>query len=226
MKKGFTLAEVLITLSIVGIIAALTVPSIVSNYKNRVYISGVKKAVAELEHATKAIMNDEHVDDFYKTTAAAKNEVSIDGLTYSNGAEYFLNTYFKWQDDTRDKCVSGEYKTKAGVDAVTIASNDGTYCSKNTNGIAYCMRYNDDTDDTEPFMSVFFDINGKAAPNITGIDAFVVRINEDGSLEDTDTSEPVDDGPKKCFNSVGSDVRDHAAGCLKQLMDNNWVYPE
>ena len=32
-KKGFTLAEVLITLSIIGIIAMLTVPSIMKNYR-------------------------------------------------------------------------------------------------------------------------------------------------------------------------------------------------
>lgn len=32
-KQGFTLAEVLITLGIVGVVAALTIPTIVQNYK-------------------------------------------------------------------------------------------------------------------------------------------------------------------------------------------------
>ena len=35
MKKGFTLAEVLITLGIIGIIAAMTLPSIIGHYKKK-----------------------------------------------------------------------------------------------------------------------------------------------------------------------------------------------
>ena len=34
-KKGFTLAEVLITLGIIGVIAALTMPAVVGNYKKQ-----------------------------------------------------------------------------------------------------------------------------------------------------------------------------------------------
>lgn len=34
-KKGFTLAEVLITLGIIGVVAALTMPSIIANYQKR-----------------------------------------------------------------------------------------------------------------------------------------------------------------------------------------------
>jgi prepilin-type N-terminal cleavage/methylation domain-containing protein len=33
MKKGFTLAEVLITIAIIGIVAALTIPSVIINYQ-------------------------------------------------------------------------------------------------------------------------------------------------------------------------------------------------
>lgn len=34
-KKAFTLAEVLITLGIIGIVAALTMPSLIANYKKQ-----------------------------------------------------------------------------------------------------------------------------------------------------------------------------------------------
>ena len=43
MKKGFTLAEVLITLGIIGVVAALTMPMLIQNYKNRVYVNQLKK---------------------------------------------------------------------------------------------------------------------------------------------------------------------------------------
>ena len=35
-KKAFTLAEILITLSIIGIVAALTIPNLIQNYKRKV----------------------------------------------------------------------------------------------------------------------------------------------------------------------------------------------
>ncbi len=42
-QKGFTLAEVLITLGIIGIVAAMTLPSIVGNYKKKEIITRIKK---------------------------------------------------------------------------------------------------------------------------------------------------------------------------------------
>ena len=43
MKNGFTLAEVLITLGVIGIVAALTMPSLIANYQKQVTISKLKK---------------------------------------------------------------------------------------------------------------------------------------------------------------------------------------
>ncbi len=50
-KKGFTLAEVLITLAIIGTVAALTIPSIVRNYRDVQYKSAYKKAYAMLSQS-------------------------------------------------------------------------------------------------------------------------------------------------------------------------------
>ncbi len=35
-RKGFTLAEVLITLGIIGVVAAITIPSLITNYQKTV----------------------------------------------------------------------------------------------------------------------------------------------------------------------------------------------
>ena len=42
MKKAFTLAEVLITLGIIGVVAVLTVPNIISNYQEKVLDTKIK----------------------------------------------------------------------------------------------------------------------------------------------------------------------------------------
>lgn len=50
-KKAFTLAEVLITLGIIGVVAAMTLPSLVNKYKAKVYETGLKKSYANLQNA-------------------------------------------------------------------------------------------------------------------------------------------------------------------------------
>lgn len=46
MKKGFTLSEVLITLGIIGIVAAITLPTLITNYQKKTTATRVKKAYA------------------------------------------------------------------------------------------------------------------------------------------------------------------------------------
>ena len=52
MKKGFTLAEVLITLGIIGVVAALTMPTVLSNYRKSQVVNGLKKNLALFSQAT------------------------------------------------------------------------------------------------------------------------------------------------------------------------------
>ncbi len=52
MKKcGFTLAEVLITLGIIGIVAAITIPALINSYQKHVLFNQFKKAYANLSEA-------------------------------------------------------------------------------------------------------------------------------------------------------------------------------
>lgn len=50
-KKGFTLAEVLITLGIIGIVAAMTLPTLIGKYQEKVTMTKVKKAYSIINQA-------------------------------------------------------------------------------------------------------------------------------------------------------------------------------
>ena len=54
-KIAFTLAEVLITLGIIGVVAALTLPTLISNYKKQTYVTGLQKAYSVLNNMTKPL---------------------------------------------------------------------------------------------------------------------------------------------------------------------------
>ena len=49
-KKAFTLAEVLITLGIIGVVAAMTMPNLIANYKNKVLINQAKNSFSTLSN--------------------------------------------------------------------------------------------------------------------------------------------------------------------------------
>lgn len=66
-KLAFTLAEVLITLGIIGVVAALTIPTLVSNYQNRAWNTASTVFERELEESLK-VMNTQQVLAGYKTT--------------------------------------------------------------------------------------------------------------------------------------------------------------
>ena len=53
MKSGFTLAEVLITLGIIGVVAAIVMPSVMTNYTYKTVGVKLSKFMSQLEGATR-----------------------------------------------------------------------------------------------------------------------------------------------------------------------------
>ncbi|MDO5437600.1 MAG: type II secretion system protein [bacterium] len=51
VNKAFTLAEVLITLAIIGVVAAISIPSVISNSQQQEFKTGLRKAVSVLNSA-------------------------------------------------------------------------------------------------------------------------------------------------------------------------------
>ena len=53
MKKGFTLAEVLITLGVIGVVAAMTIPTLIANHKKKVVVTKMEKFYSSMNQAIK-----------------------------------------------------------------------------------------------------------------------------------------------------------------------------
>ncbi len=67
MRKGFTMAEVLITLAIIGVVAALTIPNVIKNYQKQALVSALKVDYKELNDGFRMMMANDGVSDFGDT---------------------------------------------------------------------------------------------------------------------------------------------------------------
>uniref|UniRef100_UPI0040269FDB prepilin-type N-terminal cleavage/methylation domain-containing protein n=1 Tax=Candidatus Stercorousia sp. TaxID=3048886 RepID=UPI0040269FDB len=56
--KAFTLAEVLVTLGIIGVVSAMTVPTLMQNYQKKSYVTQLHKVYNELHHSIVQLMTD------------------------------------------------------------------------------------------------------------------------------------------------------------------------
>lgn len=71
-RSGFTLAEVLITLVIIGVIAAMTIPTLMNNTNSQEYRTGIKKAISMLNQAItmQYALDGTQISDFASSTPA------------------------------------------------------------------------------------------------------------------------------------------------------------
>ena len=81
-KAGFTLAEVLITLGIIGVVAAMTIPTLIANTNGAKFRSQFKKTISTLNQA--GLMSQAQYDFDYAGTSLKCSEADADSKT---GAE-------------------------------------------------------------------------------------------------------------------------------------------
>ena len=67
-RVAFTLAEVLITLAIIGVVAAMTLPTLIQQHQKQVYVNGLKKAISVSQNMLKQMQADEEASDIGSTT--------------------------------------------------------------------------------------------------------------------------------------------------------------
>ena len=55
-KNAFNFSEVMITIGVIGVVAALTMPGIVAHYHQKEYVTQLQRALSQFEQAMQIIM--------------------------------------------------------------------------------------------------------------------------------------------------------------------------
>ena len=81
-KCAFTLAEVLITLGIIGVVAAMTLPTLIQNHQKQTYVNGLKKAISATSNMLKKMQADEEASSI-TATSIVQDGLCVQGLEVS-----------------------------------------------------------------------------------------------------------------------------------------------
>lgn len=133
-KRAFTLAEVLITLGIIGIVVAMTLPALIASNKEKARVTNLKKIYSQMQNAWNMAIaenGDATNWDLAKTDTGSKNEDGASILDHS-GREKFMSYILPYFKVTNDVTVNyeGDYSLdgrKFG-DAMSIKT-DGSSAS-------------------------------------------------------------------------------------------------
>ncbi len=187
IRKGFTLAEVLITLMIIGIIAAMTIPSLMNNTNEQETVVAVKKAYSVLAQAYSRIFA-ENGEIIPATLGETETEAT---KTLGEMFAKYLNAQKVCGQEGGMDCLStqngGMYKNFDGSDWHNWNADTLYYKMTLADGMSLLIYgYNSfqDKGTSEPLQYVIgsldIDINGDKKPNTKGKDVFAFWITRYG----------------------------------------------
>lgn len=93
-RLAFTLAEILITIGIIGVVAALTMPSLISHFKERAIVTQAKKSYSGFLNVLNRMKADEDIVDYsgiFSTTETSLQKIE-NIAKYYNGAKVCANS--------------------------------------------------------------------------------------------------------------------------------------
>ena len=177
-KFAFTLAEVLITLGIIGVVAALTLPTVINNIKHKQLETAFKAAYSIF---LQAVMNMKREDgEGIKATYSKYDE---DLKTYPKYDEFKVNFYKYSGLKVVGKCnykgiTIRNYNNTAEANAYNgkVIQPSETGYDLLSNGMCSFVFINA----SQPMLYV--DINGTKGPNLLGHDFFHFIIDENDKL--------------------------------------------
>ena len=215
-KTAFTLAEVLITLGIIGVVAAMTIPSLIQNARNRELESGLKKGASVIGQAL----------NMYQ----AENGVSITSDIGGHELKPVLMKYFNiirdcglGFDDADSACVSymnnaNTYKNFTGTVNFDVNMFDDGQFVLNDGSLILLNNTNSGTD-LNTYISI--DVNGyNKRPNRLGQDLFMFQLDNDGRLIPMEAEGTAFYDENDAYCSKTSNNSNNGAGCTYKALSD------
>ena len=204
-SKAFTLAEVLVTLGVLGVVAALTMPTLIDNHRDKVLVTQIKATYNLMLNAFDLYKQEHKCFDLFCLFKRNKTETEIadEFATMFSGSKVCDNSN-KNESYCKSYPIKGQkpYKKDGKYDAPDSFSLKGRIVLKNGSYIlirnyAECKhQYTTIKRDDNGFVisseektvdvcsTIYIDANGNKGPNQFGADIYRVSLKSDGLLDD------------------------------------------
>ena len=209
---AFTLAEVLITLGIIGVVAAITMPTLINNYQKKAAVTAAKKAYSTLSQAYTQLVNDNG------------EGLSVCSINNSECLGKLFAPYLKSLNGNGKLYTPSSEKAEGCWEDNDIGMvNETHYCFSAVDGISYDfdMEYQEAN---KKQALIYVDINGLKRPNKFGKDRFAFIVLNSTLLpakdffgQDYYTSAPTCDDGKAANN--GSTAYSNAGCAYKYIYE-------
>ena len=219
-KAAFTLAEVLVTLGIIGVVSAMTVPTLMQNYQRQSYVTQLHKTYNEMSQALLRYQTDRNALNLREAGMSSQAEVNN-----------FISSYFKVVNSCLDSSTvtpcfanQSEYKKISGATASGFDNDaDGlgmSFVLANGTSIRPWLS------NGRNFIVMVVDVNGQKGPNILGRDFFDMCIDVNGNIDtclrNGGTFPHTEAQRETEFNDVCIADSASIAGCFGKILNDNW----
>lgn len=179
---AFTLAEALITMTILGVIAALTIPGLTMSMQKSEHVSGMRKAYSTLTQAVSKMnfANDlanytkfwDNDNTFWREFTKQLNTMKV---CANNESGCFTKNQIKKLDGSSLGVIDGKN--------YTVRTADG-YCYQYTPGVVDASTYGIEEKDAQKSLGTFLvDVNADGNPNTIGRDLYYfIYVEEKGVI--------------------------------------------
>ena len=211
--RGFTLSELVVTLAVVGIIAALTVPGLVQHYQRDTQVTMLKKVYMNLQDNL-SFMQTENIGLRFDKSLLGEESPDV---------EKFFDDYYNVTlkcGRNPSSCFAPQYKNIRKSVLNTDFSDDNTYCVQFKDSSSMCI-----IPQSALPATVFVDVNGPDKPNVVGRDMFSFHIYDDFSVDvvppDVVAGGTATAARENLFNNdcLGSY---YGTGCFGKILNDDW----
>lgn len=177
---GFTLSEVMIALTLIGVVASLTVTNISYSIQSKARLSEFKAAYSKLDTALNIINNDSSIYRCYSCLSDEENKnygTKSCSAEVKTGCVIFREKFLKnlgvmrecETDPAQEGCLPKIGYPLTGIPNCFNTAPTRAYVLDNS-----MILFQDTTSDTSPLFAL--DVNGKKGPNKWGQDLFTFTV--------------------------------------------------
>ncbi len=198
MRKALTVGELLVAMTIIGVIAMLVLPGFLKDYHKKIYTTRLKRVYEMLSEAVERSCVDSNVSYFQQTRYSMSDK---------NAQQEFLDKYFKKASLDKSFPFADQYGKINNSETGSLDQIKNYAYVKLASGEVLALSCAHDI--AECIVAV--DINSLDGPNIGGRDMFWFRIDAKNNTIMSHSA----------ASDCGNDQ--YGNGCLNRLIQDNWV---